>query len=396
MIQLDMHTLWIWLCLSEFLFSVLLAIVWSVRRAEPALIYWAVASLCLAIGSLGISLRGQIPDLLSIPVANVLVGFALTLRWAGLRRFAGQPLRASAYLALPLLVGLGFQFREALGLQVASRVAIVALGGSIYALLIIVDALRAERLERLLMRRVIIAIGSLMVLFEVAMAAHNLLAGPSQHFLAQSPANATLVLVFLNLFALFDLASFLMVFERQETQLVRRASVDSLTNVLNRAGFADLAGRQSRRNAREGRPVSVMVMDIDFFKKVNDRYGHEAGDAVLRAFAQAARAALRPTDLLARTGGEEFWALLRRADVAEAARIAQRVCDGFRQVRVAFDGHSIVSTVSVGVAEVDPENETIQAALSRADQALYAAKHEGRDRVVTARPALAPVHAVPA
>jgi len=395
-IDLDMRTLWVWLYLSEALFALLLAIVWSVRRAEQALIYWAAASLCLAIGTLGISLRGQIPDLLSIPAANVFVGLALTLRWAGLRRFAGQPLRASATLAVPLLIGLAFQFRDALGLQVASRVAIVALGGGVYALLIIADARRAQRQERLFMRLVIIAIGSLTVLFEIAMAAHNLLAGPSQHFLAQNPNNAALLLVFLNIFALFDLASFLMVFERQETQLVRRASVDSLTNVLNRAGFNELASRQSRRNGRELRPVSVLVMDLDFFKKVNDSYGHEAGDAVLRAFAQAARTALRPTDLLARAGGEEFWALLPRSNLAEAERIAQRVCDAFRQVRVAFKGQSIAATVSIGVAEANTENETIQAALSRADLALYAAKHEGRDRVVTADAPLAALHAVPA
>ncbi len=246
------------------------------------------------------------------------------------------------------------------------------------------------------MRQVIIAIGSLTVLFEIAMGAHNLLAGPSQYFLAQNPNNTALLLVFLNIFALFDLASFLMVFERQETRLVRRASVDSLTNVLNRAGFNELASRQSRRNGRELRPISVLVMDLDFFKKVNDSYGHEAGDAVLRAFAQAARTALRPTDLLARAGGEEFWALLPRSNLAEAERIAQRVCDGFRHVRVAFKGQSIAATVSIGVAEANTENETIQAALSRADLALYAAKHEGRDRVVTADAPLAALHAVPA
>ncbi len=396
MIEMDIHTLWVWLYLSEVMFSVLLGIVWSVRRAEQALVYWAVGSLCLSVGSLGISLRGQIPDLLSIPIANVLIGLALTLRWAGLRRFAGQPLRTSAYLALPLLIGLVFQFREWLGLQVVSRIIIVALGGAVYAVLITLDGLRAQRQERLFMRQVIVGIGGIMLAFEIAMGAYNLLAGPSQHFLSQSPANATLVLIFLNIFALFDLASFLMVFERQEAQLVRRASVDSLTNVLNRAGFTDLAGRQSRRNARELRPVSVLVMDLDWFKKVNDTYGHEAGDAVLRAFAQATRVALRPTDLLARAGGEEFWALLPRSDLAEAAKVAQRVCDGFRRVRVAFDGHSIAATVSDGVTEVNAEAETIQAALSRADQALYEAKHEGRDRVVTARPALMSQHAVPA
>ncbi len=396
MIELDMHTLWIWMVLAEGLFALLLGVVWSVRRAEPALAYWALASLSLSLGCLGISLRGQLPDWLSIGLANLLFSLSWSLRWAGLRRFAQQPLRLVWVLGPPLLIGLAFQLRNWLHLETSTRVALVALFSGVYAVLMIVDALRAQRQERLVMRSVIIGISVLGVLFEIGITLINLGGGPTQHFLAQNLANATVLLSLLVVSSLYGLSCFLMVFERHEGRLVRDATVDSLTNVLNRAGFGELASRQLQRNFRDSQPLSVLVMDLDHFKKVNDTHGHEAGDAVLRAFAQAARAALRPTDLLARAGGEEFWALLPQCALTEAERSAQRVCDGFRRVRVSHGDQHIAATVSIGVAAVNLATETIQAALARADQALYAAKHKGRDRFVTADAAPSGLHAVTA
>lgn len=386
-----MHTLWIWLVLSEALFAVLLLVVWSLRRTEQALVWWALASASLALGGLAISLRGQLPDLLSIAVGNTLFSLSWALRWAGLRQFAGLRRRLAACLAPPLLLGLAYQFRGMLGLDPGDRVILTAALGGGYALLMTVDALRSQHDEPLVMRRLVIAIGVLAVLLEAAVIGLVATGAEGTQYLSQSAINASVLLGLLSLFSLYDLGCFLMVFERHERKLVRDATVDSLTNVLNRAGFSDLAGRQAQRSRRDRRPAAVLVMDLDHFKRVNDSHGHEAGDAVLRAFAQAARAALRPTDLLARPGGEEFWALLPQADLDEAGRSAQRVCDRFREVRVPFEGQQIAATVSVGVAEVDLAQETVQAAIARADRALYDAKQGGRDRVVAAGPPARPL-----
>lgn len=379
-----MITLWTWIVLSEALFAVLLGIVWNLRRSEQALLYWTLTSACLSLGCLGISLRGQLPDWLSIGVANVLYSLAFSLRWAGLRAFAGQRLRWFWVLAPSLLLGLLFQWREVLGLDTGSRIVLSAALGGGYVLLTLVDALRAQRDEQLAMRRIVIVISALAVLLEAVRILLTLQSDAAEQFLDQSLVNASILLGLLCVFSLYDFGCFLMVFERHERRLVREATVDSLTNVHNRAGFAELSGRQLQRSGRDQRPVSVLVMDLDFFKKVNDSYGHEAGDAVLRAFAQTARAALRPTDLLSRAGGEEFWALLPQADLAEACRSAQRVCDRFRELRVPFNEHQIEATVSIGAAEVKLPGETIHAAIARADQALYAAKSLGRDRVTAA------------
>ena len=382
MIELQMHTLWIWIVRSEVLFAALLAIVWSLRRTEQALVYWALASACLALASVGAS---QLADTSGVALAAGLFVLSMSLRWAGLRQFDGRRKRWGWYLGPPLLVlGLLLPWSKKLGLGDGSGVVLsAALGGS-YALLMSADTYRAQRDEHLAMRWIVIVTGGLTVLLEAGILAQALGTPAAQHFPVQNTVNAGILIGLLSVFTLYDFGCFLLVFERIERRLVRDATVDSLTNVLNRIGFGELADRVLLRCLRDRCPVSVMVMDLDHFKRVNDGYGHEAGDAVLRAFAQAARAALRPTDLLARPGGEEFWAVIPHADLAEACRSGQRVCDRFRDVRVPFEGHSIAATVSIGVAEVNRAGETIHSAIGRADQALYESKSLGRDRVTAA------------
>jgi diguanylate cyclase (GGDEF)-like protein len=252
------------------------------------------------------------------------------------------------------------------------------------------DLWRAQRREWLAMRRVVIVILCVHVPIEGIRTLQGALSGlsPTQ-YLDANALQAVLLLGILSLYVLLDLSAFMMLFERHENRLVLAATLDALTSLLNRAGFMQLAERQRQRSAQDREPVSVLVMDLDLFKSINDTYGHDAGDAVICAFARCARAALRPIDLLSRPGGEEFWALLPNTDRDEASRIAQRVCDQFRGTQLQFEGRTIAATVSIGVARIDTERESIQAVLARADQALYEAKHEGRNRVSAAAPALA-------
>jgi diguanylate cyclase (GGDEF)-like protein len=177
--------------------------------------------------------------------------------------------------------------------------------------------------------------------------------------------------------------------ERQRNQLRRAAQDDALTNLLNRGGFSALAGRQLSRCRQAGQPCTVLLMDLDHFKRVNDTYGHEAGDRLLCAFAEAVRAQSRATDLVARYGGEEFCALLTDTDSARAVAVAERIRHAFAAVTVPVKGGAMGTTVSIGVAELLPAGESLEQALRRADHALYAAKHAGRDRVVAAEPVAA-------
>lgn len=392
---IDMHTLIAAAAVTELLFALMLASTWSHRRTEWPLIYWSLGSFCAAISAICFVLRGQIPDFIGIAVANVLAYAALALRLAGLRSFAGQAVRLGRLMVPPLLIGVLFAFREPLDLDVTRRVMIVGIVGLGYGVLMLVDLMRAQREEALVMRRVVIVLIGLQTLNDVV----RLIDGTFYAFAGNdfmNPANfyALLLLNVLCLYGVLNLATFMMIFERHENRLVHAATIDVLTGLLTRSRFEELAQRQIARNRHAQQPAAVLVMDLDHFKRINDRHGHDAGDRVLRAFAHCARNHLRPTDLLSRPGGEEFWALLPQADLAEATQIARRIGEPFRSVRVDHDGQRITATVSIGVAEVRAD-ETLQSALARADLALYRAKREGRDRVAAATPPDAP-HLAPA
>ena len=384
--QIDMRTALLLMSISSLVYGLLLAAVWAVRRREIALAFWSVASLCAAGGSLLYVLRGTIPDLLSIATGNMLMLLSGTVRWAGLRRFEGLHTPAWQYLSAPLILFGVAAFTEPLGLTAAHRTVIILLAAVLFNGLILRDSLRAYGAEPMVTRKMLIASIGLIIVLDVVQLAVVWLQQPRADlsFTAWQGWYPMVMLVFFSTYALVNLSSFVMLFERHESRLLRAASIDALTGLLNRAGFTQLADRQRQRSVRDGKPLSVLVMDLDWFKSINDRYGHDAGDAVLNAFAQTARAALRPTDLLSRPGGEEFWALLPETDLADARLIAQRVCDQFRGSSLRFSGAEISCTVSLGAAEVLLPDESLQAALGRADQALYEAKHAGRNRVAVA------------
>jgi two-component system cell cycle response regulator len=173
-------------------------------------------------------------------------------------------------------------------------------------------------------------------------------------------------------------------------RLKRVGLTDSLTGVNNRRFFDQRLDEEVARARRSREPMACLFLDVDHFKGVNDRYGHQVGDRVLRKVANLIREQLRSTDVLGRYGGEEFAALLVNAPQAAALEIAERIRAAIEAQRfpLAEDG-SLAATISIGVASLDTtaENETgrLAAALvERADQALYQAKSEGRNRVVAA------------
>jgi diguanylate cyclase (GGDEF)-like protein len=160
------------------------------------------------------------------------------------------------------------------------------------------------------------------------------------------------------------------------------ATIDELTKLTNRRHMNELLAQEERRRDACGGPTCIAVLDIDFFKRINDRFGHAAGDDVLRTFAQAARAELREGDVLARWGGEEFLLMLPDTPAAGARAVLERM-----RARVAAlepcDGHAHRVSFSAGLS-VWGSDETIIDAVNRADKALYAAKAAGRDRVTDA------------
>jgi diguanylate cyclase (GGDEF)-like protein len=175
---------------------------------------------------------------------------------------------------------------------------------------------------------------------------------------------------------------FMLVAERTVSAHKTAASIDPLTGMFNRRGFAEVTARMIEREANAGRPVTVMIFDIDHFKSINDRFGHPAGDEVLKLFAAVVTNTLRITDLSGRIGGEEFAALLP-CSMDEALIAAERVREAFAGSGIAADDVPVETTVSIGVAG-GPAFTELDVLLAAADTALYQAKRAGRNRVQAA------------
>jgi|GEM_PF-2364230 len=161
----------------------------------------------------------------------------------------------------------------------------------------------------------------------------------------------------------------------------RLASIDSLTGVINRREFMKRAKTEVARLLRHQGQLTAMLLDVDYFKQVNDRYGHPAGDRVLKFVAQAIVAALREEDILGRIGGEEFAVLLPSTDQQSAGATAERVRSAIENLRIQVGENEIMVTISIGISEFTAGDVSIEPAMARADRALYRAKEQGRNRV---------------
>ena len=158
------------------------------------------------------------------------------------------------------------------------------------------------------------------------------------------------------------------------------ASTDPLTGLLNRRAFLESALSLCARQAKRGQPVTMLMLDLDHFKSINDRFGHAIGDEVLRVFADVARSSMRGSDIVGRLGGEEFAAIV--AEPMEwPRRIAERLRAGFEAAGIPIGEQAIGATVSIGAATSHEPVTDIDALIARADAALYRAKHDGRNRV---------------
>jgi diguanylate cyclase (GGDEF)-like protein len=184
-----------------------------------------------------------------------------------------------------------------------------------------------------------------------------------------------------------------------QAELHRQATHDALTGIWNRGAILEMLHREMERARRDGQPLGVIMADVDYFKRINDTYGHQAGDKVLHDVAQHIKTCLRTYDAVGRYGGEEFLLVLPKCSLSSAAEIAERVRQQLAQAPIQTDAQSIPVTLSLGVAAVHHQEDfSRQDAASTAgtsddrmaalliglaDEALYQAKQQGRNRVVS-------------
>ncbi len=352
---------------------------WMQIRSARALLWWAIANGidAIAISGLAAGLATHRP--LTIAIANGFLVVTPPLVWGGVRTFNRRRVPPIALVAGPLAwlaVGLlplpGGPEAAPTGASFAVWIAYLAAAN--------VELWRS-RGEPLRARWPLMGLFSLHALIFLAGIIHLLTGGTIAD--AVPPLTSVFGLIhFENLTYTIGTAVFMVVMAKERVELgyISAAQFDALTGVANRGAFFQRAERLLRRCHEDAAPCSVIVFDLDDFKHINDTHGHAAGDRTLRAFAEAARTALRPNDLFGRVGGEEFAVVLPAAAAEVAYVIADRVRHGFAATTGGVADEAINATVSAGVAVVPP-GRSLEAAIELADRALYRAKRLGRNRV---------------
>jgi diguanylate cyclase (GGDEF)-like protein len=315
-------------------------------------------------------------------VASIVLIFAACLAAMGVKRFYDQPV---SWRGTALITGLSFA-----GLifflvgydSTAMRVLIYSLGQCLPFALTLKLLLSPQHGRSYPGARLAATVSMIITAIYVIRAATNFLpVGTGLSFAQFSPLQSALVLALMFLSLAWNFGCLLMAMDRLRNEVADLALLDDLTGVGNRRHLLQRLTEECARSERSGEPFALLVIDLDGFKAINDTHGHAAGDACLQHFTLMAQTRLRPSDMLARTGGDEFCIVLPRSTLREGAMIARRVLEVCRADAEAAAGADIPIGASIGVAQWTSDIGSFpDRLLAAADQALYTAKKEGKNR----------------
>ena len=382
---LDVHTLFMVTIYVEGILGLLLLFVWAQNMALRAVCWWGFAHVTRLASIALFGLYGSSPDLITIDLANALLFTAFAMTWTGARVFDGRPVEP-VYLVTGAVLWL-LVCRLPLVMD-SNNVRSLIISGIITAYVwLTAYEFWCGRSEALISRWPAI----------VMFFAHGAL------FLLRTPMIALLppasvgsggvygsvwmtVLSFEVLLLTISSAFLLLAMAKERTELRHRkaAMVDPLTGIANRRSFLHDASMLAKLHIANPRPTAFLVIDLDHFKSINDRFGHAVGDRVLEIFTEAARKSMRGSDLVGRLGGEEFAAVLADTSREKAVAVAERIRETFAQMAQEVDGHPVCGTVSIGLVHCLERTLDVTELLAQADHALYYAKERGRNRVEVA------------
>jgi diguanylate cyclase (GGDEF)-like protein len=376
---LDVRTIFMMLLISTVLMTVTLAVGVRSGRAH-GVGKWILGLGLIALAWTMIAARDALPPLVGKGIADAVMLTGLCLHIAALIEFGGTTApRWLLYAPGPLLFVAILPVLDhfaAFSVLVSSAFAAALLGIGFFAMRAGHDGAGPARW----MMAIFYSVGAISLLVR----AFGIWLQPAGHpnvFTGSVIQSITFVIQF----AMTITGSFgflVLQRERAEAEIRHLAMFDPLTELFNRRAFVDLAERELARTRRAGSPCAVLMLDLDHFKRVNDEFGHQAGDRVLVDFAAAARRSVRTGDLVGRYGGEEFCAVLPGADMPRALEIGERI-----RAAVALrplGNLPRATTVSVGAAVCSGSADaSLDGAIARADEALYAAKSQGRNRVAS-------------
>ncbi|MFA9439626.1 GGDEF domain-containing protein [Uliginosibacterium sp. sgz301328] len=372
------------LIITALLSGVMLLVLVSIKRSGlPGVADWLRANL-LIVGSLILfAARGRISDWASIVVANTMLAWGMCEVYIGLGRFFGRPIRRAA-LALPMAaVPLALAWLTFVTPSFSLRVVLMSVVHTVICAAIAVTVVRFRPRSRpLYSYGLTIGVAAFFTIGHAIRGLFYLFVHNADTASIMSPG---MNVAFLTLGAIvmptLTMCAVMMAHDAVMASAEKAANTDFLTHLLSRRALSEATEREIAGAARTGRPLCLVMFDIDHFKAINDTYGHAAGDAVLKAFASLGLATVRSDDYLGRMGGEEFALLLPETPPAVAVAIAERMLMRTRERGVHVGGEVIRHTVSAGVAAFE-RGDTLETLLAAADRALYAAKEGGRNRVI--------------
>jgi diguanylate cyclase (GGDEF)-like protein len=379
MIMLDVRTLLVPLVLTAILSAVALCLVNRQNLPVPGVSRWAIGHVLGAIGMIFSAARDVLPSILGIVASNALIVLALVFLLAGFEQFVGRRSWVRAGLVLSGLVTAALAYFTYIQPSIVARVMAMSLASALLCGATAITLLRSGP-SPVLVRQICGIVNLALSLFYAV------------RFYVASGDNFTdyftgaTFIVGVHLFGFVHqltlaFTQLILISEWLNADLKRQASIDPLTGALNRRAFTFLAGKSLSRSERSNHSLSVLLCDLDHFKRVNDTRGHAFGDQVLCRFASVVLSALRVEDSFCRYGGEEFVTLLPDTRPEEAVAVAERLR---RAYEVEASTLGINGTVSVGVAYF-VSGDTLESLIRRADLALYQAKAAGRNCTILAR-----------
>ena len=379
--NLDVNTLFLVTIYVEAILGLLLLFAWAQNTAITAVAWWGFAHLLRAGSVTLFGLYGSVSDLISIDLANVVLFTSFAVTFTGARVFDNrkpQPILLFAGAAVWLVASRIPGFADSFEVRVllASGIITAYTWGTAFEFWRGRNEPLVSRWPAIFM---LFAHGSLYLLRTPLGAMLPWLPRGNQIF---ESAWLT-VLSFEGLLFTISIAFILLAMAKERTEYRHKtaALVDPLTGVSNRRAFLQDGEAQLKRQATDPRPTAVMLLDLDNFKSINDRFGHAVGDRVLEIFADVSSGCLRRIDLFGRLGGEEFAALLRDTTRDRALAVAEQIRVTFAEASREVDGRPVGATVSIGIVISHDSVLDLSALLAQADHALYRAKDSGRNRI---------------
>ncbi|MBW7973450.1 GGDEF domain-containing protein [Bradyrhizobium sp. BR 10289] len=387
--MLSVPTLWT-VIIINFL---ALGLIWAyVAHAYPkfeAARYWTASAVLGALGAAVSMLRAVMDPGFPLIGGGGIMIFSSWLACMGVARFYHRPTSWPVAIGHSLLCSAGLAFFLLVTDDMAMRVVIYSLAQSTPIVLTLPLLVGRQKSRENPGARLAAIVGTLLLAVHAVRSGAVLVGyGGAITAINFNGLQAAMILLLVFLAMGWNFACLLMAIERLRNEVADLALLDDLTGVANRRHLLQRLSEECARSERSGEPFSLLVIDLDGFKTINDTHGHAAGDECLRHFTLMAQTRLRPGDMLARTGGDEFCVVLPSSSLREAAAIARRVLEACRQDAAACTDKDIPIAISIGVAEWDRGiGQFPDRLIAHADHALYAAKKNGKNDFAVYDPA---------